>query len=204
MTCVPGVTRGAREGQKETACIIGCVMCEQRRKIWVFTCSCTFMLDAAVPSWIMLDAVGGVPCVPPINGRTAGPPLRERRRRPGVVAASFRARDGTGAHRPRAGVKVDEVLGGRRGARRSSEDYRRTAHSVRTGGSAADAHRCYSFRFRGRQVSRRGGRSPCSRQRRARNPHGRWGRRVARDHLVTARPCPRRKPGHQRLSEVVS
>ena len=129
-------------------------------------------------------------------------------------------------------VKVDEVLGGRRGARRSSEDYRRTAHSVRTGGSAADAHRCsYSFRFRDRQVSRRGGRSRCSRQRRARNtawavgaqgrarssrrvtrmggggegnPHGRWGRRVARAHLVTARPCPRRKPGHQRLSEVVS
>jgi hypothetical protein len=42
---VPGVTRGAREGQKETACIIGCVMCEQRRKSWVFTCSCTFMLS---------------------------------------------------------------------------------------------------------------------------------------------------------------
>jgi hypothetical protein len=204
-------------------------MCEQRRKIWVFTCSCTFMLSREVSTRQYLRSTDAL-------GRSAA----ERTPRPagpGQVRGSgvdSGARDGTEAHRPRAGVKVDETRsshlalrspcaprgadpdagdrgpGETRGARRefgglnTSINTRRTAHSVRTGGSAADAHRCYSFRFRGRQVSRRGGRSPCSSQRRARNPHGRWGRRVARAHLVTARPCPRRKPGHQRLSEVVS
>ena len=138
--------------------------------------------------------------IPPINGRTAGPPLGAPppAGRSGVIPCA-----GRGGSAPTPGWREgrrDEVLAPRsrrfaaarsrgerdagktRGARRelgglkTSINTRRTAHSVRTGGSAADAHRCYSFRFRGRQVSRRGGRSPCSHQRSARNPHGRWGR----------------------------
>ena len=178
MTCVPGVTRGAREGQKETACIIGCVMCEQRRKIWVLTCSCTFMLYR----WCR-------PCVPapapPINGRTghcrsaaegAPPPAGHGS---GVIPCA--GRDGSAPTPGWREGRRDEVLGARRTA----------GSATKLGGLSEDGTfgtdrrlcrrrsqvaRCYSFRFRGRQVSRRGGRSPCSHQRRARNPHGRWGR----------------------------
>ena len=99
MTCVPGVTRGAREGQKETACIIGCVMCEQRRKSWVFTCSCTFMLSR--------ERERSVDSTSDQRTHWAGPPLSGPRARPArgryEVAASIPVR-GTGRKRTDPGL----------------------------------------------------------------------------------------------------
>ncbi len=171
--------------------------------------------------------------IPPINGRTAGPPLGAPppAGRSGVIPCA--GRDGSAPTPGWREGRRDEVLAprapvamrsswsgpgrgrpGSRGNAGSATRARRFKYLDKypeDGTFGTDRRLCrrrsqvlQSFRFRGRQVSRRGGRSPCSSQRRARNPYGQWGRRVARAHLVTARPCPRRKPGHQRLSEVVS
>ena len=105
MTCVPGVTRGAREGQKETACIIGCVMCEQRRKSWVFTCSFTFMFMLSRER----ERHGERSVDSTSDQRThwAGPPLSGPRARPArgryEVAASIPVR-GTGRKRTDPGL----------------------------------------------------------------------------------------------------
>ena len=203
MTCVPGVTRGAREGQKETACIIGCVMCEQRRKSWVFTCSCTFMLSREVSTRQYLRSTDAL-------GRSAA----ERTPRPagpGQVRGSgvdSGARDGTEAHRPRAGVKVDETRSSEDGGER--DETRRTigGRHIRYGPAALPQTltgvTAFGFAVVRSPAAAAGPPAPTSAARVTRMGGGGARRRVARAHLVTARPCPRRKPGHQRLSEVVS